>query len=114
MDSIKKTDLSNFSTEDLFNISTEALYLSTLVHKNIIKILSSYTYDNCLYNVMEYVQGRELSQLLLKNEPIQEARIKDIFYQIQNAVKVIHSKNITHRELSQITFCFLIQNRLIL
>ena len=59
--SIKKTDLSNFSTEDLYGISREAVYLSSLIHKNIIKMYSSYTYNNCLYNVMQYAEGGELS-----------------------------------------------------
>lgn len=97
--SIKKTDLHNFSTEELYNISREAVYLSTLIHKNIIKIINSYTYNDCLYNVMEYAEGGELSQLLMDDKPIAEDKIKSYFFQIINAVKFIHSKNVIHRDL---------------
>lgn len=105
--SIKKTDLHNFSTEELYSISREAVYLSTLVHKNIIKMLNSYTYNDCLYNVMEYAEGGELSQLLLDSTPIPEKNIKSYFLQIMNAVKFIHSKNIVHRDLKPNNILFL-------
>ena len=105
--SIKKTDLHNFSSEDLYNISREAVYLSTLIHKNIIKIYNSYTYDDCLYNVMQYAEGGELTQLLVSNDVIPEQRIKDIFIQIHNAVKFIHSKNVIHRDLKPNNILFL-------
>jgi serine/threonine protein kinase len=38
--SIKKTDLKNFQTEELYNISREAVIINSLIHKNIVKILN--------------------------------------------------------------------------
>ena len=43
---IKKTQIAKLDSESLYSISREALYLSTLRHKNIIKIYSSYLTDN--------------------------------------------------------------------
>lgn len=105
--SIKKTDLHNFSTEELYNISREAVYLSSLIHKNIIKMYNSYTYEDCLFNVMAYAEGGELTQLLIEPEPIPEERIKDLFHQIHNAVQFIHSKNVIHRDLKPNNLLFL-------
>ena len=68
--SIKKIDLQGFSTDDLYNISREALFLSSLVHKNIIKMYCSYTYKNYLYNVMDYAAGGELTQIINSSENI--------------------------------------------
>lgn len=105
--SIKKTDLHNFSTEELYNISRESVYLSSLIHKNIIKMYNSYTYDDCLFNVMAYAEGGELTQLLIDPTPIPEERIKDLFHQIHNAVQFIHSKNVIHRDLKPNNLLFL-------
>ena len=105
--SIKKQLLENFTTEELYNISREFVYLSNLIHKNIIKMYSSYTYNNCLYNIMAYAEGGELSQLIFNDEKIPEERIKFIFKQIHEGVKFIHSKNIIHRDLKPNNILFL-------
>jgi calcium-dependent protein kinase len=105
--SIKKTALENFSTEELYNISREAVYLSTLIHKNIIKMYSSYTYNGNLYNVMAYAEGGELTQLITSKEKLSEERIKFIFHQIHEGVKFIHSKNVIHRDLKPNNILFL-------
>ena len=97
--SIKKTDLKNFQTEELYNISREAVIINSLIHKNIVKILNTFTYDNSLYMVMEYCEGGELSSLIDSPEPIEENYFKKIFQQIHSAVRFMHSKNIVHRDL---------------
>ena len=97
--SIKKTDLKNFQTEELYNISREAVIINSLIHKNIVKILNTFTYDDSLYMVMEYCEGGELSSLIDSPEPIEENYFKKIFQQIHSAVRFMHSKNIVHRDL---------------
>ena len=56
---------------------------------------------------MQYAEGGELTQLLVSNDVIPEQRIKDIFIQIHNAVKFIHSKNVIHRDLKPNNILFL-------
>ena len=104
---IKKTDIKHFSTEELYNLSREGRLLSNLIHPNIIKIYSFYTYENYLYNVMEYAKGGELTQLVNAKEDIPEERIKSIFKQIYNAVQYLHNKNIIHRDLKINNIVFL-------
>ena len=105
--SIKRINIKGFSTNDLYNISRESLYLSNLKHKNIIKMYCSYTYNNCLYNVMDFAEGGELTQLINSSENISEKKIKDIFKQIQEGVKFIHGKNVIHRDLKPNNILFL-------
>ena len=104
---IKKTDIKHFSTEEIYNLSREGRLISNLVHPNIIKIYCFYTYENYLYNVMEYAKGGELTQLINSKEPIPEPQIKNIFKQIYNAVQYIHNKNIIHRDLKTNNIVFL-------
>ena len=104
---IKKTDIKNFSTEEIYNLSREGRLISNLVHPNIIKIYSFYTYENYLYNVMEYAKGGELTQLINSKEPIPESQIKNIFKQIYDAVQYLHNKNIIHRDLKTNNIVFL-------
>jgi serine/threonine protein kinase len=105
--SIKKIDLKGFSPEDLYSISRESIYLSNLVHKNIIKIYGSFAYKNYLYNIMPYCEGGELTQLINPNNYLSEKRIKEIFIQIVEGVKFIHGNNVIHRDLKPNNILFL-------
>ena len=104
---IKKTDIKNFSTEEIFNLTREGKLISNLNHPNIIKIYCYYAYENYLYNVMEYAKGGELTQLINSKDEIPETKIKDIFKQIYSAVKYLHNKNIIHRDLKTNNIVFL-------
>jgi serine/threonine protein kinase len=104
---IKKTDIKHFSTEEIYNLSREGRLISNLVHPNIIKIYSFYTYENYLYNVMEFAKGGELTQLINAKEPIPEPKIKNIFKQIYDAVQYLHNKSIIHRDLKTNNIVFL-------
>ena len=104
---IKKTDVKHFSTEEMYNLSREGRLISNLSHPNIIKIYNFYTYENYLYNVMEYAKWGELTQLINSKDEIPETKIKDIFKQIYSAVKYLHNKNIIHRDLKTNNIVFL-------
>ena len=105
--SIKKIDLKDFSPEDLYSISRESIYLSNLIHNNIIKIYGSFAYKNYLYNIMPYCEGGELTQLINSNNYLSEKRIKEIFIQIVEGVKFIHENNVIHRDLKPNNILFL-------
>ena len=105
--SIKKIDLKGFSPEDLYSISRESIYLSNLIHNNIIKIYGSFAYKNCLYNIMPYCEGGELTQLINSNNYLSEKRIKEIFIQIVEGVEFIHNNNVIHRDLKPNNILFL-------
>ena len=96
---IKCIEINNFSQEELYNISREQLILHSLNHTGIIKLYDSFQYDNKFYSVMEYCKGGELEAYLKEKNFLSEKEAKNIFKQIYNAVKYIHSQNIIHRDL---------------
>ena len=108
---IKKTDIKHFSTDEIYNLTREGRLLSNLNHPNIIKIYCYYTYENYLYNVMEYAKGGELTQYINSTKDIPEEKIKSIFKQIYDAVKYIHNKNIINRDLKTNNVVFLDQEK---
>ena len=78
-----------FSQEGLLNLN----------HPNIVKILDAGVYDNTPYIVMEYIEGRDLEDLIKAKTklPINEAL--SIFTQLLSALSYVHSLGIIHRDI---------------
>ena len=104
---IKQIDTSNFSNENLYNISREYMILRSMMHKNVIKCYNSFAHNNKFYTVMDYAEGGELSTLLKEKGILSENEAKTIFKQIYDAVCYIHSQNIIHRDLKPNNILFL-------
>ena len=104
---IKQIDTTDFSNENLYNISREHLILRSMVHKNVIKCYNSFAHNNKYYTVMDYAEGGELSYLLKEKGILTEEEAKKIFKQIYDAVCYIHSQNIIHRDLKPNNILFL-------
>ena len=104
---IKQIDTSEFSNEDLYNISRENLILRSMVHKNVIRCHNSFAYNNKFYTVMDFAEGGELTYLLKDKGALSEEEAKKIFKQIYEAVCYIHSRNIIHRDLKPNNILFL-------
>ncbi len=104
---IKKIDTSSFSNTDLYNISREYIILRSFNHPNIIKCYHSFNYENSFYTIMDFAKGGELTTLLQQKKRLNEKNCKNIFKQIYNAVKYIHSHNIIHRDLKPNNILFL-------
>ena len=104
---IKQIDTSEFSNEDLYNISRENLILRSMVHKNVIRCYNSFAHENKFYTVMDFAEGGELTYLLKEKGALSEEEAKKIFKQIYEAVCYIHSRNIIHRDLKPNNILFL-------
>ena len=108
---IKQIDTSEFSNEDLYNISRENLILRSMVHKNVIRCYNSFAHENKFYTVMDFAEGGELTYLLKDKGALNEDEAKKIFKQIYEAVCYIHSLNIIHRDLKPNNILFLDKER---
>ncbi|TQV76439.1 protein kinase [Aliikangiella marina] len=91
--------LKNDSPQELKQrLSTEAEILAQLDSENIVKIFDVFEQDERLYLVMEYVDGKTLTEWLKQNQPDLQ-KILDISQQILKALQVAHHAGIIHRDL---------------
>ncbi len=78
----------------------EAKAASKIGHENIIDITDfGRTASGSVFFVMEYLQGRDLSQVIKNDGPMSAARARVIVTQICRALLAAHQKGIIHRDL---------------
>jgi len=86
-------------------MSEVSIIRNNLKHPNVVKYLQTFKKDDCIYIVMELIDGLPLSYFISKYknefERFTETRIWNIVIQIVLALKYLHKdKNIIHRDLS--------------
>jgi serine/threonine protein kinase len=84
----------------LKDVKNELLILEKIRHPNIIELYDHFMIgENTLYILMQYANGGDLGQHLIKCGPFPEEAVKLWFAQILSAVSYMHSEGITHRDL---------------
>ena len=68
-------------------------------HKNIVKLFEKFENKNYTFIVMENIIGGNLLQTVKKMTKLTENQSKNIFKQLIETLKYIHSKNIVHRDI---------------
>jgi serine/threonine protein kinase len=109
---IKQVEVSSLTTDEIYKITKEALYLESFTHKNIIKFINSFIHNNNFYTIMMFAQGDELNMYVSEQKILSENEAKRIFKQMQDAVNYIHSKNVIHRDLKPNIILFLDKARM--
>lgn len=91
----------DLSTDEKFvrRFQREALSASSLSHPNIVEIYDVGEDDGDYYIVMEYVDGKNLKQLLKRRGKLTAAEVVDIMLQITSAMGTAHDSLIIHRDL---------------
>ena len=87
------------SSNNINKIQKEINILRRLHHKNIIQLYEIIETKNNLYIVMEYCEGKELFDYIVKRKHLTEREACRYFQQIINGVEYLHLCNITHRDL---------------
>jgi serine/threonine protein kinase len=81
--------------------------MESFKHKNIIRCLNSYVYENKFYTVMDCALGGELGKYIEKHKTLKEADAMRIFRQVHDAVKYIHSRSVIHRDIKPNNLLFI-------
>ena len=91
----------DLATDEKFGrrFQREALSASSLSHPNIVEIYDVGEDDGNYYIVMEYIDGKNLKQLLKKRGNLTVSEVVDIMLQITSAMSVAHDSLIIHRDL---------------
>ena len=103
---IKKKDLSSYKLDDIYSLSRDAQFLSSLKNKNIIKIYNHFNTNTTLYLIMKEAKGGTLEEEI-KKEGLPEETCKEYFKQLHNAIRYIHNKGIIHGGLKPGNIVFL-------
>ncbi len=84
--------------EEFTTMIAEPKLLASLDHPNIVQILTVDKAENIFFMVMEYVDGKNLAQLISET-PLTYKEAVDIIIQILSALQYAHDKNVIHRDL---------------
>ena len=85
--------------DDLERIFREMKIIKQLNHQNIVKVYEIFENNEYYFIIMDYCEGGELFDYIVKKERLKEEETAYFFYQIINGIEYIHSKGIVHRDL---------------
>ncbi len=78
----------------------EARSASMINHPNVVEITDfGKTPDGQPFFVMEYLQGKDLSQIVGEDGPMSWKRVRGIILQVCNALQAAHEQGIVHRDM---------------
>ena len=77
----------------------EALAASSLSHPNIVEVYDVGEDNGNYYIVMEYIEGRQLKQLLKKRDRLTLSEAIDIMLQVTDGMSTAHDAYIIHRDI---------------
>ena len=91
----------DLATDEKFvrRFQREALSASSLSHPNIVEVYDVGEDNGNYYIVMEYIEGKQLKQLLKKREALTLTEVIDIMLQITDGMSIAHDAYIIHRDI---------------
>ena len=87
------------SRDDLERIIREMQILTEMNNPFVIKVYKIYEDKNNFLIIMEYCEGGELFNYIVKKKRLTEDESSYFFFQLINGIEYIHSKGIAHRDL---------------
>ena len=99
---IRENNLDEEISEEKYS-KKEILVLKKLNHPNIVKIYGDFMDEDNYYIILEYIEGRDLSQFCLaylqEEKLIEEKLLWDFLGQCLDALVYFHGKGVIHRDL---------------
>ena len=77
----------------------EARTLCRFRHPNIVRVRSVFEANNTAYMVMDYEDGETLHQVVAREAPIPEARLRAILEPVLSGLRQVHKAGFVHRDL---------------
>ena len=77
----------------------EARILARFQHANIVRVHHFFEAHSTAYIVMEYAEGKTLSQFLQRKHTLNEEELKAILYPILDGLEVVHGADFLHRDI---------------
>ncbi|OJJ47459.1 hypothetical protein ASPZODRAFT_130930 [Penicilliopsis zonata CBS 506.65] len=93
-----KVVLKSSNKEDT-NLAREIHHHRQFLHPHIARLYEVIVTEKLVWLVLEYCQGDELYNYLLRHGPLPVDKVKKIFTQLVGAVAYVHSKSCVHRDL---------------
>ncbi|CAI5759851.1 unnamed protein product [Candida verbasci] len=82
-----------------YGIEREIIIMKLISHPNIMGLYDVWENKNDLYLILEYIEGGELFDYLIKKGKLHESEALNYFKQILNGINYLHQFNICHRDL---------------
>jgi len=80
--------------------------MRTLDHPNVCKLFEVFSSEQQIFFIMEFCEGGDLYEWIVKQDNIPEAATENIIRQIASALSYAHMKKIAHRDLKPENICF--------
>jgi serine/threonine protein kinase len=77
----------------------EARALARFNHPGIVRVFSTFEENNTAYMVMEFLEGQTLEQILQERGSLPESEAVEIIEKVGDALGVVHSANLIHRDI---------------
>jgi len=94
---IKQMFISNQSNPKV--VVNELILLKECRHRNIVSFIDSYIMKKALWVVMEFIDGTDLAAVIQACHPIPESAIAIVCREVLEALRVLHVRNIIHRDI---------------
>ena len=85
--------------DDEIRVKREFDMLALFNHPNVILVAEIFESTDSFYSVMEYCEGGELFNYIVKNRRLSDEESAFFYYQLINGLEYIHSLGIVHRDL---------------
>lgn len=96
---VKVIERSRLNRTSMQNLITEIEVMKDLGHPHIVKLLDFEWDDSCIYLVMEFCAGGDLSNFIRSKKTLSEAVARKFLRQLALALQFMRSKGIAHMDL---------------